>query len=280
MAMGGNLPLLDVSSATKILNTDCTSDIYTYGIARNDGELFAGSVRGQIYAKVPYITHFSSADTTDCPTSTSGNVDDSYGNPKRTICFANNSITANTVQDINYEKTYLNGQGLRGLSHVFSPIRNVSGFWKTFSYPGNEWMAVPTANAGQRNDTWAVRIPNMPGVSAANLTTFMGPKLGIPAIIGAVKARVKFGYDLFGLPSDGYCTSRKEACYAVNSTVSEANPFVFAGDLQASSGVPCAAGCEITLPVPSGMTPYYTVQYFNASGTLILTMGLDVASAQ
>jgi hypothetical protein len=280
MASASNRPLADVSSTTKMYTTDCASDLWTYGIARNDGELFAGSVRGQIFVKAAYITTYSAPNQTSCPADPHGTVDDWASNPMRTICFANNSTAANSVQDIDFSKMYLDGQGMRGLSGMFSHIRNVSGFWKANLYPRGEWLAAGTSNAGQRNDVWSVRVPNMPGVSALNFTTFVGLKLGIPAVSGAVKARVKFGYDLFGLPTDGYCTSRKEACYAVNSTVNEVNPFLFAGDLQASSGVPCAGGCEITLPTPSGMTPYYTVQYFDATGTLILTMGMDVASAQ
>jgi hypothetical protein len=276
MAMANNRPLGDISSTTKIYSTDCASDLWTYGVVRKAGELYPNSQPGEIYVKAPYVTHFSAPDQTNCPSNASGTVDDAYGNPKRTICITNNSTTANTIHDMDYSNQYLNGEGLRGLSHAWTRIRNVSGFWKGCFLPGGEWLVTQPSNAMVRNDAWAIRVPAMPPPDASKAQTFVSYKVAIPEGPNAVRARVKFGYDIYGPATAGYCTSRKEACYAIASAVTETDPFKFAGDLTSASGVSCSNGCEINLPIPSGMTVYFQVEYLDGDGNIIAVRPWDV----
>jgi hypothetical protein len=177
---------------------------------------------------------------------------------------------------MDYSNQYLNGEGLRGLSHAWTRIRNVSGFWKGCFLPGGEWLVTQPSNAMVRNDAWAIRVPAMPPPDASKAQTFVSYKVAIPEGPNAVRARVKFGYDIYGQATAGYCTSRKEACYAIASAVTETDPFKFAGDLTSASGVSCSNGCEINLPIPSGMTVYFQVEYLDGDGNIIAVRPWDV----
>src|SRR5689334_13710137 len=79
-----------------------------------------------------------------------------------------------------------------------------------------------------------------------------------------------------GGPDQYYCTSRRETCVAVSSTVNDANPFYFA-QTETYTRTPCASSCTITLPVLPTHVAYYQVKFYDAQGELVATGDRAVA---
>jgi hypothetical protein len=114
------------------------------------------------------------------------------------------------------------------------------------------------------------KLPPFTVGDSVDRTTFVRAPLSIttPQGQGITTAAVEFGYLEQGTPSQHYCTSRREACVAVSSTVIDATPFWYATtDTYARAA--CAASCTITLPVLPGHVAYYQVKFYDAQGTLV-----------
>ena len=79
---------------------------------------------------------------------------------------------------------------------------------------------------------------------------------------------MEFGYLEQGTPSQHYCTSRREACVAVASSVTDASPFWYVST-DAYTRASCAASCTITLPVLPAHVAYYQVKFYDAQGALV-----------
>jgi hypothetical protein len=101
-------------------------------------------------------------------------------------------------------------------------------------------------------------------------STFLRVPISITAPQGKriVSAAVEFGYAEFGLATNHYCTSRKEACMAVAATVNDAEPFSYAGE--ALNRMPCAASCTIPLPLLPNHVAYYTVKFYDSNGKFVV----------
>ena len=65
-----------------------------------------------------------------------------------------------------------------------------------------------------------------------------------------------------------YCTSRREACVAVASTVTDATPFSYE-TTDTYSWAPCSTSCTIMLPILPAHVGFYTVEYKDGSGILV-----------
>ena len=91
-----------------------------------------------------------------------------------------------------------------------------------------------------------------------------------PVGLGVDTAEIEFGYGEFGTIAQHRCTSRAEKCVAVASTVTDATPFQFA-ITDTYSRLPCVVSCTITLPVLPMHVAYFTVEFYNAGGSLVAT---------
>lgn len=120
-----------------------------------------------------------------------------------------------------------------------------------------------------------LKLPPFPPADTVNRASFVPmvvSLVNVPA--GTDNVAAEFGYAEYGAASDFHCTPRAEKCIANQSTVNEANPFSFpleglGGVESGIAGLPCASGCELTIPAISGRVFYYRLKYRNASNQVI-----------
>src|SRR4030095_6877837 len=93
-------------------------------------------------------------------------------------------------------------------------------------------------------------------------------RVSAPQGQGIAFAAIEFGYQEQGSASQYYCTSRREACVAVSTTVNDAAPFHFA-QTETYTRMPCARSCAITLPVLPAHVAYYQVKFYDAQGAQV-----------
>jgi hypothetical protein len=121
-----------------------------------------------------------------------------------------------------------------------------------------------------RNDYMAMMPPFPPLDSVARGVFVAVPViLHPPAGLSVNNAIVQFGYQEFG----GNCTTRADACIANAATIGTV-PFFYASE--APAGLPCSAGCTISVPAISQRMLYYKVEYRNASNAVLATQPTQV----
>jgi hypothetical protein len=97
-----------------------------------------------------------------------------------------------------------------------------------------------------------------------------------PTGLGIATATVEFGYLEQGTVAQHYCSSRREACVAVASTVTDAAPFWFE-TTDTYTRAPCSSSCTITLPVLPMHVAFYQVKYYDAGGSFVQNGASGVA---
>jgi hypothetical protein len=119
-------------------------------------------------------------------------------------------------------------------------------------------------------DQTLLKLPPTPTSDGVDRSTFIRAPLSIatPQGQGIATATVEFGYLEQGTPSQHYCTSRRESCVAVSSTVTDATPFWYVST-DTYTRASCAASCTITLPVLPAHVAYYQVKFYDAQGALV-----------
>jgi hypothetical protein len=119
---------------------------------------------------------------------------------------------------------------------------------------------------GIRHEDIVTVLPPYPASDSIARNTFIPIEVRIPPQGGAgTRAIVEFGYGENGEAGQFYCTSRQEACVAASSGVNQGSPFYFAQS-ETYAGVPCAAGCTVTIPALSQRVLYYRWKQRNALG--------------
>lgn len=117
----------------------------------------------------------------------------------------------------------------------------------------------------ERTDLW-IAVNSVQTPDSLNRMTFVNVPLTISSVPGGTAtAMAEFGYDENFTCSE----NRSEPCYAVLSGVSETTPFLWASELQTSSGVSCVTSCTIALPAITDRVMYSKVIYRNSSGATI-----------
>lgn len=251
----GGLPkqFLDVSPAT--IGTTST-DNYKMCIANATNECYAGSVKGELYLNVPGTPSLK------CDSASH-------------VCIANYSPVANGVLQASADGTkrrVLTG-GLVGLRFT-----NDYPTAKTLADGSHILFAFHDVVHYPPSQVLMVKAPDFSIDDGVDRTTFIRSSLSItaPTGLGVATAAVEFGYLENGTVSQHYCTSRKEACVAVASTVTDATPFYYVGT-DTYTRASCATSCTITLPVLPNHLAYYTVKFYDAGGSLVATGASGVA---
>jgi hypothetical protein len=156
--------------------------------------------------------------------------------------------------------------------HLTLPQRAYYVFANTSALPDASWALAFTPGAGgTQNVMMGLKLPPYPEKEASeNLATFWPVSRevkSVPPFTDTVVA--EFGYD-----PQFRCTSRQEACVSVTGGsspqgVNEKTPFFWAGE--AYTGVPCTAGCHVTIPAIPQRVLYYRLKYRAADGRVIVT---------
>ena len=243
--------LVDVSAPGRMLSD---ADDYASCYAYTAGECASGSSAGQIYFSLSTL------------------------NPGYQYCTGGEDKP--NVQDICIGP--FDSIGLAAMQYKLSTTS--PSLWRTLSrtftgsavldltHNGEFAIAVQNASSPAAN-AWLLKVPPDPGSDGIDRSNFVPATLLLtpPPGIGISAAQVKFWYaEQGGTVANPYCTSRREACVAVSSDIDQNNPFSYAvTDRYAPAA--CAVSCVITIPVYPLHTAYYSVEYLDSNGRLVMT---------
>jgi hypothetical protein len=248
---------LDVSGPSVTLGTT-SADQYKMCIAEVAGECYSTSSAGDVYANLP-------------------------GSP--TGCVPNGPCIANFA-------AYAGGVAQVGLSGTQTRILTggLTGLRDTNDYPNAHAVANGTGIIFPKGDVQyntpgqllLLKAPPFSAGDSVDRSTFVRAPISIttPSGLGIASATVEFGYLEQGTVAQKYCTSRRETCVVVASTVTDATPFWFETTDFASSlytRAPCISSCTITLPVLPMHVAYYQVKFYDAGGTFVTSGASGVA---
>jgi hypothetical protein len=243
MAFCKSQPLRDVSSPATghVLATDASTP-FQVCVALKDNECRNGSTAGRVYVNCPYNTDNNNIWVSGGSQSVQAMIQTAVVNPTRTPALS------------------------RVLTFGLSRYLNTDVFWSTRSLPSGGWalFQAPLVN-GQRSEVLAAKLPPWPGGDSVNRATFQSLQIQLGSVpAGTDNIIAEFGYD-----TNFYCTSRQEACIANQAAVNETTPFYWASE--AYSGIGCASGCIITIPVIPQRIVYYRLKYRDPGGATLAT---------
>lgn len=253
LATSGSKVLLDISGpASSITNAD--GDNYKYCIAYKNGECYAGSTAGEIYANAPGVA-------------VPGCASSRFTAVVNDLCFTQHGMYFQGIQQSGFIP---DGSGSNGrmLSNLVSEYKNSDIFWNARSLPDASWALVQIGPiAGYWRDA-LLKLPPWPAVDSVNRGDFIPVSISLkpPAGLNVDNAVVEFGYD-----KNLYCTSRTEKCI---KGMQSGNKYDFAED--SVPGVPCRSGCKITVPTLSQRVLYYRILYRNAANLSLGTSSVYV----
>jgi hypothetical protein len=234
--------LYDVSGPDVTLATD-SSDNYKLCIANVANECHHPSSAGDVFINLP-----------GTPATTCGG---------QGTCIGNYEAYGNSVLQMG-----LTGQG-RVISGGLAATRAVNAY-PTAKVVGSNWLQFTVGGPlyAQPSIVMMAKLPPFTAGDSVDRTTFIRAPLSItpPQGQGIATATVEFGYLEQGTPSQHYCTSRREACVAVASAVTDATPFWYVST-DTYTRASCATSCTITLPVLPAHVAYYQVRFYDAHGT-------------
>lgn len=261
IASTGGSSLRDVSGPLSVI-LDGSPGAYTYCVAYVNGECVAGSSAGDIYVNVVSGTNlFCRGGDSPAP-----DVVD--------ICITPNTMFVGGVDQI---YTYgasdaANIAGSRVLTHGLAGIKMESGFPLAKALPDSSWslFTIGLATSANHIHVWAAKIPPYPVSDGKDRTTFLRAPISIttPSGQGIATATVEFGYSEYGTAAQHYCTSRAEACVVGAASVTDATPFQYK-TTDTPVRLSCASSCTPSLPVLPGHTAYWTVKFYDGSGTYV-----------
>jgi hypothetical protein len=252
---GGGAPFsfLDVSPAT--LATD-SSDSYKCCVANAANECYAGSSKGDIFVNIPGSPSLACNSGSDA-------------------CLANFSSLANGAI-----QAAADGSKSRVITGGLTSLR------KTNDYPTAKPLADGSNLLFAYGDTahfppsqvLMAKLPPFTASDSVDRSTFVRAPISIttPTGLGIATATVEFGYLEQGTVAQHYCSSRREACVAVASTVTDAAPFWFE-TTDTYTRAPCSSSCTITLPVLPMHVAFYQVKYYDAGGSFVQNGASGVA---
>jgi hypothetical protein len=175
----------------------------------------------------------------------------------------------------------LDGSGVRAITGGLTNGVNVANNYPTAKALGNgSYLLFGTGNYADAppQRLFLAKLPPLTAGDSVDRTTFVRAPLSItaPAGLGIATAAVEFGYLEQGTVAQHYCTSRREACVAVASTVTDATPFSYE-TTDTYSRASCATSCTITLPILPAHVAYYQVKYYDSGGSLVTSGNAGVA---
>lgn len=261
VATSGARVLIDISGPSSVIASDSTGS-YTYCVANVANECRSGSAAGDIFFNLPAIDYLY------C---TGG---DGANPTVKDICITPKAAYIGAISEI-----YMGADGAESTAKSRVLSMSMVGERDMFHYPSAK--ALPNAswalfNVGQEvvghMSVWSLKLPPTPAADGRDRSTFLPGTVNLtpPAGMGIATAEVQFGYlETPGNPTDYYCTSRREACAAVGSSVNETTPFYYVTSETGYTRAACASSCTIVVPVLPLHTAYYLPVYYDAGGTVV-----------
>jgi hypothetical protein len=250
LAVSGNKQLTDISGPGSVIG-DTLADAFKYCEARKAGECRAGSVPGEIYANVPSSTGYCGMQI---------NAND--------LCIGNHPVHGQAVVQLGLTNSS-NDQFSRVLTHGLATYRQMGYYATAKALPDASWIMFSYISPDQvQNEIFLLKPPPYLRDQLDRSTFFRVPiSMTAPSGKRIASAAVEFGYAEYGPATSHYCTSRKEACVAVAATVTDAEPFKYAGETY--TRMPCASSCTIPLPLVPNHVAYYTVKFYDSNGKFV-----------
>jgi hypothetical protein len=267
LAVCGTHPLKDVSGPGALIQ-DGTTGAYTYCIPSNAGECRSSSTTTDVYVNCPNLV------TLSCT------AHDTGSQPSEDVCVYEpvDAAGAPVVQRLTSKNDRTGSLSTRVLARAPERWRRQ---WTNYTsngkaLPGGEWaLYLARWVDDQYSGYYAVKVPPFPNVDSAIRNTFSPVTVQVNSVPpGTDNVVAEFGYG-----TNYYCTSRSEVCVATGTgPVNETTPFAWASE--SYSGLPCAAGCTLTIPALPQRVVYYRLKYRTATGTVLLTGPARVAVTQ
>jgi hypothetical protein len=262
-AVNGHNNMIDISGPSSTIGTT-SADQWKVCLVVVAGECYAGSSPGDIFANLP------SGNTGTCTANTGSND----------VCIAavpGHGQAASQIGNLTGTPTKRDRQ----LTMGFSTWRNVYAYATAKSLPDASWIQFgfqgtncPTGASPpcQTSHVWLLKPPPYVNSDSLDRTTFLRPTVNIISPGGSVvTAVVEFGYAestaVGATATTHYCTSRAEACWAVNSLTTDANPFAYPSENPTKTN--CSSTCTIQVPVLPNHIAYYQVKFYDSSGTFV-----------
>lgn len=263
VAYSGRVPLVDLSGP----GSSIASTINAYCVALLAGECKEGSAVGDVYANAPLTSAGSCLfPGVAIPTDDRG-----------ALCIFDALLSGNAWQ-IGVTGQNMTGNRNRSAGNLFSRWSQDGVFWNVIGPPtGTAMFSMVRWLEGIDNQSIITYLPAYPQPDGSQRSTYQSVTVQIPRPVNgsATNAVVEFGYSDFGPAASFYCSGRLESCVAANSADS-ANPWYYENS-EAYSGVPCASGCTVSIPVLPNHVVYYRVKLRDAGGAALVTGPAAVA---
>jgi hypothetical protein len=189
------------------------------------------------------------------------------GDDTNSICIGPLGAYTGAMVQFGTTRNDATGATIRRLGSLFARWNQHGVFWNASTTTTGELLFSQVRWLdGLRHEDIVTVLPPYPASDSIARNTFIPIEVRIPSQGGAgTRAIVEFGYGENGEAGQFYCTSRQEACVAASSGVNQGSPFYFAQS-ETYAGVPCAAGCTVTIPALSQRVLYYRWKQRNALG--------------
>jgi hypothetical protein len=259
LAIGGGTtfthPLLEISGPhSKIGGT--SADSYKFCYTLFGGECHAGSVSGEFYVNVP---------------NASPGCDRARPN---SICVAPLGALAQKVTQIRWDDS----RSWRPITTSFRKFGVGASYWNARVLPGGTHLLTFSDGDNDLGTVLLVKLPPSGPPDNIDRSTFVPVPIAVPAgPIGSTNAVIRFGYRENGPVNAFHCTMRAEPCVAVTGNVNITDPFKFETS-ESYSGIPCSAGCRITIPLLPQRIVYFQPVYRDSANKILAVGPIGAAT--
>jgi len=250
IALTGIRPLVDASPAV-LSNT--AADHYKFCYVVKAEDCYAGSIVGEIYFNVPFLTYPYTVPARFAPFPWS---------MVRDISFTQNTHTTQTLLQASAHRRDSYGTTVRRLTTGFAPYKVQSTFWNLRALPtGNRFFWGTKHLDEARDEILVADLPPFPGEQSLYRGNFVPVRLSLGGASGD-EVRVRFGYSENGPAESLFCHERQVAC---STSASGTQPYAWVDESPSWSN--CSSGCSISVPAISGRVLYYVIDRRNGGVT-------------